>query len=56
MILHVQDMDMLRQFAVMTNDTAGAATFAQQENQYLDLMNIQRAMTFTWGHGYSSLP
>jgi hypothetical protein len=56
MILHVQDMDTLRQFALATNDETNANAYALQENQYLDLMNIQRSMTFYFGHGYSSLP
>ncbi len=56
MILHIQDMETLRQFALMTNDQGSANSYALQEGQYLDLMNVMRSMTKQFGQGDSSLP
>ena len=56
MILHISDMETMRQYAIATSDEANAGILAQQEGQYLDLINVMRSMTQQFGQGNSSLP
>ncbi len=53
MILHINDMETIRQKAITDTDMAAAALIETQEKKYLDLLNVMRDLTQTFGHGLS---
>ena len=56
MILHLNDMEAVRQQAIGAGDAEEAAAVGLQEQKYLDLVNVMRNMTLYFGHGYAALP
>jgi hypothetical protein len=56
MLLHLQDMEAVRQKAIAANDTAKAQSVEQQERKYLDLVNTVRNLSKHFGYGDSQTP
>ncbi len=56
MILHMQDMEALRQHALATSNSAQANTIQTAEQAYEDLLHVMRRMTQIFGSGHIVLP
>jgi hypothetical protein len=56
MILHVNDLEVLRQQAIANKMGDRAADIETAERKYIDLLNVMRDMTSYMGHGVSKLP
>ncbi len=56
MILHLQDIDALRNKAIADNKPAEAAQLELQEHKYLDLVNSLRELTVYLGNGKAAWP
>jgi hypothetical protein len=56
MLLHLRDIEALRQQALKTGDTATATSLQTQEQKYLDLVNVSRDLTKYLGQGYIATP
>ena len=56
MLLHLQDLEAVRQKAITAGDTATANSVEQQEHKYLDLVNTVRNLSKHFGYGDSQTP
>jgi hypothetical protein len=56
MLIHLKDMEAVRQKALGANDTTTAQQVEQQERKYLDLINVVRNLTSFFGYGNSQTP
>jgi hypothetical protein len=55
-LIHLQDMEFVRQKAITAGDTATASALQLQEKQYLDLANTVRNLSKHFGYGDSQTP